>query len=317
MTKRRINKQQITRIQKIQDGYRHADSLSTSKNGLVIRRFGKHVEIEDEQNKRINCSIRPNLDSLVAGDRVRWQPEGDKQGVVISCYPRQTVLKRPAKNDSGKPIAANISQLMITVAPKPEISWLLLDSYLVIAETLGISAVIVLNKADLPCKSIKTELISSYQNDLNYPVILANHNNYVEIEKQLADHVSVFVGQSGVGKSSIISGVLSDETIQIGEISSQSQLGCHTTINSYFYHLPLGGALIDSPGIREFALWNMGPEELVAGFKEFKALVGHCKYRNCCHQHSQGCAFLDAIKQGQISPRRYENLLSLIKNYGL
>ena len=150
MSKRRINKQQSTRIEKIQQAYQNDkdNQIDSLADGLVITRFSKHVEIEDKQGKRIRCSIRPNLDVVVAGDRVIWQPEGNNQGVVVSLYPRASMLARPTAKGLKKPVAANITQLIIVVAPKPEISWPLLDSYLVMAETLKLHAVILLNKID-------------------------------------------------------------------------------------------------------------------------------------------------------------------------
>lgn len=143
MSKRRINKQQTARIEKIQKNY-HEDLKSKDDlaDGLVITRFSKHVEVEDNFGKHIRCSIRPNLDILVAGDKVIWQAEGVNQGVVVSLYPRSSVLAKPTSSGTAKPVAANITQLIIVIAPKPLISWPLLDSYLVMAETLHLQAII-------------------------------------------------------------------------------------------------------------------------------------------------------------------------------
>jgi len=138
MSKRRINKQQSERIQKIQANYRQQAENNASLNGLVLSRFSRHADIEDSQGKRIHCSIRPNIDSLVAGDKVIWQPEGAKGGVILSRYPRTSMLGRPDKRGECKPVAANISQVIIVVAAKPELTWPLLDSYLVMAEHLGL-----------------------------------------------------------------------------------------------------------------------------------------------------------------------------------
>lgn len=320
MSKRRINKQQSARIQKIQASYRDiTNDSSQNEDGLVITRFSQHAEIEDKQRKRIHCSIRPNIDSLVAGDKVIWHPIGDNQGVVVSRYPRTSVLKRPNKRQEDKPVAANITQVMIVVAPKPELSWSLLDSYLVMAENLKLAVTIIFNKVDLPCEKIKEELKNCYE-ALGYSILLISKHDlqgYHELQQALLDHTSVFVGQSGVGKSSLIAGLLPHETkIQVADISTLSELGCHTTSNSYFYHLPRGGALIDSPGVREFGLWRMPMDELIYGFREFRLLAAECKFRNCNHQHTPGCALIHAIKEGHISERRYENLIKIIKSYG-
>lgn len=320
MSKRRINKQQTTRIEKLQQAYQeNKDNLIDSlADGLVIKRFSRHVEIEDEQGTRIRCSIRPNLDVLVAGDRIIWQPEGTNQGVVVSLYPRASMLARPTAKGLQKPVAANITQLIIVVAPKPEISWPLLDSYLIMAETLKLHAVILLNKVDLPCEPIKQQLINDYQ-CLNYPIVMLSKSTpsgLEELKKVLNHQVSVFVGQSGVGKSSLIAGVLPhEENIITGDISLGSELGKHTTSNSCYYHLPSGGALIDSPGVREFSLWDIDANTIAQGYKEFGAYLGHCKFRNCTHVDTPHCALIDAVQQGKISQNRYHNFIKLCAQY--
>ncbi|TAL60885.1 MAG: ribosome small subunit-dependent GTPase A [Legionella sp.] len=320
MSKRRINKQQSARIEKIQQTYQDTkvsdpDSLA---DGLVITRFSRHVEIEDAQGKRIRCSIRPHLDTLVAGDRVIWQTEGDKQGVVVSLYPRGSILARPTAAGLKKPVAANITQLIIVIAPKPEIAWPLLDSYLIMAEVLRLHAVILLNKTDLPCEAIKSELLRDYQ-PLGYPLIFTHLNDeegHGQLEKALNHQISVFVGQSGVGKSSLISRVLPhEENIVTQEISELSELGRHTTSNSYYYHLPTGGALIDSPGVREFHLWEMDSASIAQGYPEFVPLIPQCKFRNCLHQNTPNCAIVAALDRGIISQRRYENFLKLCEQF--
>ncbi|WP_131783099.1 ribosome small subunit-dependent GTPase A [Legionella gresilensis] len=314
MGKRRLNKQQTARVQRIQASYQQPSTDSSNhEDGLVISRFSRHAEVEDNNGKRFHCSIRPNIDSLVAGDRVVWQPTGVDQGVVLSRYPRKTILTRNDKRDEHKPIAANISQVFIVVAPKPAISWMLLDSYLVMAENLQLQVQIVLNKVDLPCLSLQQELINYYQ-PLGYNLLFTSKedlNSYLILQQALRDQVNVFVGQSGVGKSSLIEKILPHEKIQVAAISELSELGCHTTSNSRFYHLPQGGALIDSPGVRDFSLSNISSAEAIYGFREFRDLASHCKFRNCNHRDNPGCALIDAVKHGHASSRRYENLLKI------
>ncbi|CZH92967.1 Putative ribosome biogenesis GTPase RsgA [Legionella pneumophila] len=320
MSKRRINKQQSARIAKIQKNY-HESMGNNSDNladGLVITRFSRHAEIEDNQGKRIRCSIRPNLDTLVAGDRVIWQIEGEKQGVVVSIYPRGSLLARPGQKGLKKPVAANITQLVVVIAPKPEISWPLLDSYLIMAEILQLHVVIVLNKIDLPCQTLQQRLMTDYQL-LNYPVIMASNqtpDTIVPLKQALNNQISVFVGQSGVGKSSLISSLLPhEENIAIDKISMVSELGKHTTRNSRYYHLPSGGALIDSPGVREFSLWDIDCSMIAQGYKEFKPYLSQCKFRNCTHIDTPQCAIIDALNKGKISTQRYENFTKLCAQF--
>jgi ribosome biogenesis GTPase len=318
MSKRRINKQQSARMEKKQQDYHslHAsEEESILLEGLVITRFSRHAEIEDQEGNYLKCTIRPNLSSVVSGDKVLWQYEGDNKGAIISILPRTSVLARINTRKEEKPVAANITQVVITLAPKPEISWPLLDSYLVMAELLKVQALIVLNKTDMPCEELKTNLISHYQT-LGYPLIFTQKNpalGYEELQLALDEQVSVFVGQSGVGKSSLISNLLPfEKNIIIGEIATLAELGKHTTSNSRYYHIPTGGALIDSPGVRAFSLGEMDRQTLVQGYREFKPLISHCKFRNCNHMDAPGCAILQALGAGKISKLRYDNFKALV-----
>ncbi len=317
MSKRRISIQQSARIEKKQKNYRQktdTEHLGSTADGLVIKRFSRHALVECPLGTRMLCSIRPTIDSLVAGDRVVWQAEGSNQGVVVSRYPRESALGRPDKRGQIKPIAANISQIMIVVAPKPEISWPLLDSYLVMAEYLRIQASIVLNKIDLSSELMRQQLIGQYEH-LGYPILFTSQldkNSWKQLEKTLDNHTSVFVGQSGVGKSSLIAQILPLETtIQTGAISLRTELGKHTTSTSCLYHLPTGGALIDSPGVREFGLWHMPVAEITKGYREFRPYILDCKFRNCNHRDTLGCALVDAVKNNLVSRNRYDNYVRI------
>ncbi|WP_133130844.1 small ribosomal subunit biogenesis GTPase RsgA [Legionella yabuuchiae] len=319
MSKRRISKQQSSRIKEKQLSFQKPlTSEVGTTNGIVITRFGSHALIEDESRHRHHCSIRPSLDALVAGDRVVWLPQGDGQGVVVSRYPRTSVLGRHDKRSLIKPVAANITQVMIVAAPKPELSWPLLDSYLVMTESLGLNACIVLNKIDLPCSVLKERLQKQYLT-LGYPILFASEhfaNHQADLKQQLNDQVSVFVGQSGVGKSSLITSVLPFESsIQTGHISELSNLGRHTTSHSTLYHLPSGGALIDSPGVREFGLWHMSRAEIAAGYREFKPYLSQCKFRDCDHHKTPGCAIRKAVQENKISEDRLNNYVKICAQF--
>lgn len=322
MSKRRISHQQSARIEKKQKQYRQRTETDNQNiattNGLVIRRYSRHALVESSEGARIHCSIRPTIDSLVAGDHVIWQAEGDKQGVIVSRYPRHSVLGRPDKRGQLKPVAANISQVMIVIAPKPEISWALLDSYLVMAEYLHLQACIVLNKIDMPCNNLKQQLLQQYEH-LGYTILFTSHDDQKHhklLQSTLNNQTSVFVGQSGVGKSSLIAGILPLESeIQTGAISTRTELGTHTTSSSCLYHLPTGGALIDSPGVREFGLWHMPIAEIAKGYREFKPYISQCKFRNCNHLDNLGCALLAAVKENLITRNRYDNYVKIASQF--
>lgn len=321
MSKRRISHQQSARIEKKQKNYRQPteteNNISTA-DGLVIKRFSRHALVESQPGTRIHCSIRPNIDSLVAGDRIIWQAEGVNQGVIVSRYPRNSVLGRPDSRGQLRPVAANITQIMIVVAPKPEISWPLLDSYLVMTEYLHLQACVVLNKVDIPCEELQHQLLQQYK-PLGYDILFTSHddkkaNEY--LQSALNNQTSVFVGQSGVGKSSLIAGILPlEQDIQTGAISTRTDLGTHTTSNSCLYHLPTGGALIDSPGVREFGLWHMPITEIAKGFCEFKPYISQCKFRNCNHLDTLGCALVVAVNKSLIARNRYENYVKIATQF--
>jgi ribosome biogenesis GTPase len=309
MTIRKLNKQQKSRIKNKHLAQLSAESASSEAlEGLVLAQFRHSVEIEDPEGKRVFCALRQNLPLLVAGDRVLWQWVNAEQGIVMAMHPRHSLLAK-----EGKPVAANITQLVIVVATQPEISWPLLDSYLIMAQILDLKALILLNKMDLPAQECKNMLLENYAS-LGYPIIFTQKNNhlgYEDLAKALNNQVSVFVGQSGVGKSSLISGILpKEENIVTGALSTQA-FGRHTTSNSRYYHLPLGGALIDSPGVREFVLGKRKASELAGYYPEFKPLITQCKFRNCTHQGGDYCALTQALGQGNISRLRYENFKKL------
>lgn len=316
MTKRRINKQQTRRIHSIQTAFQNTED-SACQGGLVITRFGKRAEVETD-GLIVQCSIRPNIDSLVAGDKVKWMLSGDK-GVIVSRDPRRSVLNRFNYEGEGRAVAANITQMVIVIAVKPDPSWMLLDSYLVMVELLNLKPVIICNKIDLPAKRLEADLKKCYE-PLGYPLLFTSKVNgqLKKLQEALSGEVSVFVGQSGVGKSSLISACLPHEhSIAIAEISSKSELGCHTTRNSRYFHLPQLGALIDSPGVREFKLSPLPRADLIRGFPEFRDLVFECKYRNCNHSTDAGCALVEAVKEKKVSFSRHESLIQLIKQFAV
>lgn len=314
MSKKRFHKQPSSHATKPQN-LRHQLDDKTMEEGLVITRYSRHAHIEDSKGIAIHCAIRSHITSLVAGDRVIWQPEGSQQGTILEVLPRKTILARPDAKGQEKTIAANITQMMIVIAPAPLVSWLLLDSYLVMAETLQLKPYIILNKIDLDVVNIQQYLLQHYER-LGYPLLFTKNKSQdlSLLQQSLRQQVSVFVGQSGVGKSSLITHLLPDQTsrIRTGELSQQNQFGCHTTSNSCLYHLPSGGAIIDSPGVREFSLWTLPKTTVAQGFREFRPYISQCKFRNCTHHNTPNCAVIQAVKTQQISLKRYENYVKLI-----
>lgn len=318
MTKRRLNLRQRQRIKDNQELCLEPNASAASEGGLVLCAYGSRAEIETIAGRRIECVIRPNLPQIVAGDSVIWQISHEG-GVIVSTHPRASVLERLDSQGNPKPLAANLSQLMIVMAAEPVISWTLIDSYLVTAEKLHLPVCMVLNKIDLPSQS-SLDILNTYYAPLGYPVVGITKTDLVSyrpLEALLQDQVSIFIGQSGVGKSSLIKALLPDvSNIQTSPISETSGLGRHTTSHTRYYHLPQGGAILDSPGVRSFTPAFLGKNSLIFGYREFLPFLNHCKFRNCDHIQNLGCAIVQAVKQEKISAFRYDNFAKLILSWG-
>ena len=188
-----------------------------------------------------------------------------------------------------KPVAANIDQIVVVIASRPSFEQGMLDRYLVAAEIIGARPAVVFNKADLLNDEARARLerkLALYSG-LGYPLLFTSTrttDGLKDLHAQLRHHTSVLVGQSGVGKSSLVQALLPERAVRIGDLSNVTGLGRHTTTTAMLYHLPDGGDLIDSPGVRDFALWPVDAQTLARGFVEFRPWLGHCKFRDCNHR---------------------------------
>ena len=334
MSKRKLTKQQAWRIERIhkermERTHKRAEKaeetlqssdLGPETEGIIISHFGTQVEVEGTQEPFVGlntrCNMRANLGQLVTGDKVVWRPKHSDGGVVVARGDRETLLQRPDMHGRLKPVAANIDAIVVVIAAEPVPHANLIDRYLVAAETVDIPPVILLNKCDLIDQSNEAQLNALLQtySDLGYRVIRTSTKNeqmMSELDEFLQDKISVFVGQSGVGKSSLISTLLPGVDISVGELSQKRKKGTHTTTTARLFHMPIGGDLIDSPGIREFGLWHISEDELLEGFIEFRPHLGYCKFRDCSHEQEPGCAIRAALEDGDITPHRFESYLRI------
>ena len=326
MSKRNLSRRQQWRIDKIQEERlaratkraareddAPSDAFGTEQHGLVTTHYGQQVIVSNEQGESFRCHFRATLEQLVVGDRVLFQPPlTEGTGVVTAIVPRQTVLRRPDQYGNLKPVAANVDLMLVVFAPQPTPSSVLLDRYLVAAELSDIQPLLVLNKADLINDSNREQIaaLCALYRRIGYAVLEVSAtagNGLQPLFQALAGHTSVFVGQSGVGKSSLVNALLPAAALEVSELSTRSGLGQHTTVTARLFDLPGGGRLIDSPGVREFGLWHISEAELLSGYCDLAPLAGHCKFRNCSHRHEPGCALRQAAEQGDISAERLEN----------
>ncbi|MCO4321157.1 small ribosomal subunit biogenesis GTPase RsgA [Aliidiomarina quisquiliarum] len=297
------------------------DQLGPLQPGRVVSRFGQHVDILDNQGITYRCNIRRAVKSLVTGDRVVWRKaptqEQGMQGVVEAVEPRDSELCRPDIYDGLKPVAANVDQIFIVSSSQPAFSDQIIDRYLVACADAGIQAIIVMNKVDL-IDATEAEHINQRLQvyvDMGYKVIRVSAVTGEGIEHlrdSFVGKVSVLVGQSGVGKSSLIDKALPEVSLVIGDISTGSGLGQHTTTVARWYPLNEGGALIDSPGIREFGLWHLAIERITLGFIDFHPFLGTCKFRDCKHGNDPGCALQQAVAEGKLDEGRLANYHRII-----
>ena len=317
MAKRRLSLQQKQRIKSAQASIDldHADHFQ----GTVIAHHGGELEVEpDHQNAtRLACKFRTNLGAIVTGDKVVYQVQND-EAAIISVISRSNLLQRQDGFGQIKSVAANITQLIICLAIEPSPNLYLLDQYLVSAEQQYLNVIILLNKMDLlEHPDPDPFLLKSIYLSLGYQILEVSVKtglNIDQLQELCKDHINVISGVSGVGKSSITKAILPDIEIAIGEISDTNKEGRHTTRTSHLYHLPRGGQLIDTPGIRGFNPVLDTQQPLSHGFREIHNTAHACKFSNCKHLNEPKCAVRAAVEMGTIAASRYENYVKLLQN---
>ncbi|MGB5292273.1 MAG: ribosome small subunit-dependent GTPase A [Lysobacterales bacterium] len=298
--------------------------MTTEKQteALVLVSYGSQGVVLLADGERKRCKFRRNVGRPFCGDRVMVARADEASLVVERILPRDNFFVRTDERQRQNIIAANLDQVLIVVATRPLPSRDLMERYLLAVHSLGIEPIIVYNKTDLQVADDETANgvavlthMPEYE-DLGYTVIRTSckqEPGITGLRSVLRDKTSILVGQSGVGKSSLINQLIPDLQIQTGELSNATGKGTHTTTSTMMYHLTDGGYLIDSPGVWEYGIWKLENDELSSGFIEFKPWLGHCRFNNCLHASEPGCAIKQAVADGLIRQWRFESYLRLLE----
>lgn len=285
------------------------------EQGQVIASYGKRYGVELKDGRQVSCVTRGKKNDLACGDQVEVKMTDTLEGVVEKLLPRTSLLFR-SNAYKTKTLASNVTQVIIVLATTPSFYEALLNRCLIAAEAAGIKPVIVLNKCDLADNTEAMKLLKVYQ-DLGYQVQpLSAQQDISPLKQWLSGQVSVLVGQSGMGKSTIVNALLPESAVRTQEVSEVLDSGKHTTTATHLYHLDKTSDLIDSPGLQEFGLNHLNIEQLEHAFIEFRAYLGKCRFNNCQHTHEPDCAIIGAVEDGKISPVRLAYYQGLTQEIG-
>jgi ribosome biogenesis GTPase len=276
--------------------------------------------------------LAPHGNPLAVGDTVQFIASGRSLGQITAILPRRNRLARrspvpmPGAHAFELVIAANLDLVVpVFAAADPAPKWNLLDRYLASAESLELPALVCITKLDLTqdrdgrLDEELTQAVTEYRR-IGYPVILTSTQEGLgldELRAALAGKVSVMVGKSGVGKTSLLNALQPGLGLRVGQVNETTGNGRHTTISAELFPLALGGSIVDTPGVREFGLWDVDRDDLALFFPEMRPYVGRCRFGlDCQHEDEPGCALRKAVMSGQVSPRRYQSFLKLKEEGG-
>jgi ribosome biogenesis GTPase len=293
-----------------------AASTADKFDAEVTAAFGRHLLVRTGTTELRARPAGRRL-SIVCGDSVRCEVDrAHDEVLIVEVLPRRTLLARANLRGESEPVVANITQLVVVVAPLPEPDFFIVDRYLCAATAAGVKGAVAINKSDLEANKLTPEEIDAYTS-AGYTRVTCSAkdgNGLSELRALLAGSVSVLVGQSGVGKSSLVNALLPQSQIETGGLMREEE-GRHTTTASRAYELESGGSLIDSPGVRDFAPAIEQLDSQTLGFPEVDRLASACRFQDCKHMHEPACAVMAAVEAGELLARRYESYRRLRRRY--
>jgi len=293
------------------------EATDIQMTATVISHFGNEILINNQQNQRIRAKVKQGLPALVCGDKIVWYENELNEAIAIELLPRHGLLTRSTQHAAEKLIAANVDIAFIIMSHKPAFKTALLDRYIAACELAEIQVSIVFNKIDSINASELDDfkaILSPYQ-QIGYPlhyISVKQMSGIDSFKKTVHNKTGVLVGQSGVGKSSILRALFPEANPKIGEISTKTNKGKHTTTYSELYTLDASSFLIDSPGIREFGLNIDDPYSLALGFRDFQPYLGQCQFRDCKHTSEPKCAIKQAVKEQNITQQRWDSYKGIL-----
>jgi ribosome biogenesis GTPase len=303
------------------DGSQLGVDASVVKLGRVLAVQGLLSTVEAADGTVVMCATRRLLKTMAtderhvvaAGDFVMFRPVGVDEGIIERVEPRKTVLSRATRGRQHI-LVTNADQLLIVgSAAEPYLKPNLIDRFLISAHQNSLRPLICINKVDLIEPASLAPLVGTYS-QMGYRVLLLSATTGFGIDRlrhELAGRASVVAGQSGVGKSSLLNAIDPTLALRTGAVSAETQKGKHTTTTARLWPLSSGGYVVDTPGIRQFQLWDVIPEEVAAYFRDLRPYINHCRFPNCTHTHETNCAVKNAVADGWLDLRRYESYCQL------